>query len=89
MFCSGTYQLTLLITPNTPFNPTGGHWFALILSTQITAGLLGAIALYRLRVTTPAEPASLPVEQPTPTPTHPTNRPKANLKPRPTPPSTT
>jgi hypothetical protein len=55
MFCSGSYQLTLLIAPHTPFDPTGGQWFALLLSAQVTAGLLGATVLYRVRISTSTE----------------------------------
>ena len=56
MFCSGGYQLTLLIAPSTPFDTTGGRWFGLIISAQVVAGLLGAIVLYGVRVSPPNEP---------------------------------
>ena len=45
MFCSGGYQLTLLLAPSTPFDAAGGEWFGLIVAAQVIAGLLGAIIL--------------------------------------------
>ncbi|MFG1814307.1 hypothetical protein ACGFIF_11120 [Kribbella sp. NPDC049174] len=45
MFCSGGYQLTLLLAPSTPFDAAGGGWFGLIIAAQVVAGLLGAIIL--------------------------------------------
>lgn len=48
MFCSGGYQLTLLLAPGTPFDAAGGGWFGLVIATQVVAGLLGAIILCRV-----------------------------------------
>jgi hypothetical protein len=45
MFCSGGYQLTLLLAPNTPFDTTGAGWFGLLIAIQAIAGLLGASTL--------------------------------------------
>ena len=57
MFCSGGYQLTLLLAPSTPFDTAGAEWFGLIVATQVVAGLLGATVLRRLSLT----PSSVPV----------------------------
>ncbi len=48
MFCSGGYQLTLLLAPSTPFDAAGGEWFGLIIGAQVVAGLLGAVVLCRV-----------------------------------------
>lgn len=45
MFCSGGYQLTLLLAPNSPFDAAGGGWFGLVLAVQVITGLLGAAVL--------------------------------------------
>jgi hypothetical protein len=45
MFCSGAYQLTLLLAPSTPFDAAGGEWFGLTVALQVVAGLLGAVIL--------------------------------------------
>ncbi|TDU91417.1 hypothetical protein EV138_5023 [Kribbella voronezhensis] len=50
MFCSGGYQLTLLIAPGTPFDTAGGLRFGLVIAAQVVAGLLGAIVLRGIRV---------------------------------------
>ena len=50
MFCSGGYQLTLLLAPSTPFDAAGGGWFGLIMAAQVVAGLLGAMILYGVRL---------------------------------------
>jgi hypothetical protein len=50
MFCSGGYQLTLLLAPGTPFDAAGGGWFDLIMAAQVVAGLLGAMILFGVRL---------------------------------------
>ncbi|TCC47426.1 hypothetical protein E0H75_21820 [Kribbella capetownensis] len=50
MFCSGGYQLILLIAPSSPFDATGGRWFGLLICAQVVAGLLGAIVLCGVRI---------------------------------------
>lgn len=45
MFCSGGYQLTLLLAPSSPFDAAGGGWFGLVIAVQVIAGLLGASVL--------------------------------------------
>jgi hypothetical protein len=49
MFCSGGYQLTLVLSPGTPFDAAGGGWFGAIIAAQVVAGLLGALILYTVR----------------------------------------
>ncbi|GAA1550103.1 hypothetical protein GCM10009741_63170 [Kribbella lupini] len=56
MSCSGGYQLTLLLAPNTPFDTTGAGGFGLLIATQVIAGLLGASIL---RETLPS-PSQMP-----------------------------
>lgn len=57
MFCSGGYQLTLLLAPSTPFDAAGGGWFGLIVAAQVVAGLLGALVLCGVRLS----PSYVPV----------------------------
>jgi hypothetical protein len=49
MFCSGGYQLILVLAPGTPFDAAGGGWFGAIIVVQVVAGLLGAMILYAVR----------------------------------------
>ncbi|MGC4938610.1 hypothetical protein [Kribbella sp. DT2] len=56
MFCSGAYQLTLLLAPSTPFDTAGGGWFGLITAAQVIAGLLGATVLCGVRLSSAPTP---------------------------------
>ncbi|ONI73961.1 hypothetical protein BWI15_11240 [Kribbella sp. ALI-6-A] len=49
MFCSGGYQLTLVLAPGTPFDAAGGGWFGATIAAQVVAGLLGAMILSTVR----------------------------------------
>jgi hypothetical protein len=49
MFCSGGYQLTLVLAPGTPFDAAGAGWFGSIIAAQVVAGLLGAMILCTAR----------------------------------------
>ena len=43
MFCSGAYQLVILLAPGTPFEASGGGGFGLLMVAQMIAGMLVAV----------------------------------------------
>lgn len=43
MFCSGAYQLVILLAPGSPFEASGGGGFGLLLAAQTIAGMLAAV----------------------------------------------
>jgi hypothetical protein len=72
MFCSGAYQLVILLAPRSPFEASGGGGFGLLLVAQTIAGMLAAVTgAFHLAEAYPQRPADASNDAPAMTLTHP------------------